>query len=466
MINVSTSKTLYCGALVATILVGCGKAKEKTVYVTQPQTTNPQTTSQTGQTQLPSDPAKQTDLLAVEIKNFSRINNQNLQQGTQIEFALKNSASQISGVEFKCAVERSGSTGTVVAQSCTSPYLLKTQGEGQYTFTVYAAHSSSPAVGNSSQVSFTVGSGYYNGTGGNPSGGYTGGGYGGGNYSGAAGGYGSQGIQVGDMLLVTVPSGMHTVYRSSTFDQPGYLKFRMIDASMHDSAAPYPMSCRQNQNFEQLVPDYSPAGRQLSYCEVTPPIAPNSAGDPFYNAFRWMNMNTMSYNSLAIASDGTLGAQGTPQQMNGPTLSRMYVNVFTNMSGQPVTQAQSMFTNEFSQTVSRLQISCGSQSIQYLGSAATFQGYFNWSVAVSPLFGCVNPRGGKWYVNVGTFPMDQITPMVPSCGWNCWAGQNFTNRRAAEIVAEIGPFDYPPAPMGLAPDAQRMMLQHIKRLTP
>ena len=98
--------------------------------------------------------------------------------------------------------------------------------------------------------------------------------------------------QVGDLFVVTIPAGMHTVYRSSTFDQPGFLKFRMVDASMRDSAAPYPLSCRQSANFEELVPDFTPAGRPLAYCEITPPVAFNAPGDPLNNAFRWMTMRT------------------------------------------------------------------------------------------------------------------------------------------------------------------------------
>ena len=273
--------------------------------------------------------------------------------------------------------------------------------------------------------------------------------------------------QVGDLFLVTVNPGQHIVYRSSTFDQPGYLKFRMIDASMRDAAAPYPLNCRQNANFEELVPDVSPAGRPLNYCEITPPVAFNAPSDPIFNSFRWMTMNTMSYNSLLIATDNSLGAAAYNQNMGQAPLAKMYINVFTNVAGlPPANQQQAAFTNELSQTVSRLQISCGSQTPQYLGNAAIFQGYFSWSVAVSPIFGCVNPRGGKWYVDVAAFPMDQVTPIAPNFGWNSWINQGFANRRAAEIVAELGPYDYAPVPAQVAPDAQQMMVNQIKRLTP
>jgi hypothetical protein len=275
--------------------------------------------------------------------------------------------------------------------------------------------------------------------------------------------------QVGDLFMVSVEPGQHILYRSSTFDQPGFLKFRMVDASMRDSAAPYPLNCRQSANFEEMIPDLTPAGRPLNYCEITPPLAFNSPSDPIFNSFRWMTMNTMSYNSLAIVSDNSLGASGYYQQsaMGQTPLAKLYINVFTNVSGlPPANQQQAAFTNELSQTVSRLQISCGSQTPQYLGNAAIFQGYFSWSVAVSPIFGCVNPRGGKWYVDVAAFPMDQITPIAPHFGWNSWINQGFANRRAAEIVAEIGPFDYAPVPSQVAPQAQQMMVNQIKRLTP
>jgi hypothetical protein len=273
--------------------------------------------------------------------------------------------------------------------------------------------------------------------------------------------------QVGDLFLVSVNPGQHIVYRSSTFDQPGYLKFRMIDGSMRDAAAPYPLNCRQNANFEELVPDVSPAGRPLTYCEITPPVAFNAPGDPLFNSFRWMTMNTMSYNSLLIASDNSLGVGATNSNGSQPPLSKLFINVFTNVAGlPPANQQQAAFTNELSQTVSRLQISCGSQTPQYLGNAAIFQGYFSWSVAVSPLFGCVNPRGGKWYVDIAAFPLDQVSPIAPSFGWNTWINQGFANRRAAEIVAELGPYDYAPVPAQVAPEAQQMMVNQIKRLTP
>ena len=265
------------------------------------------------------------------------------------------------------------------------------------------------------------------------------------------------------MFLVSVPLGMHTVYQSSTFDQPGFLKFRMIDGgALMDNAAPYPYRCGQGA-FERLVPDMSPSGQLLNYCELTTAINYLDPANPWTNSFRFMNMNTMSYNSLAIASDNSLG--GAVSAGASPVLGKMYVNVFTNPTGD-AGGYQSPFSNELSQTVSRLQISCGAQTPQYLGDAPTFQGFFAWSVAVTPLFGCVNPRGGQWYVDIAAFPMDQVTPLLPSSGWGPWINQNFHNLRAAEILSEIGPFIQPPIPRMVAPDAQAMMVQHIKKLLP
>jgi hypothetical protein len=461
MISTSSKTNLFCAALVASFVVGCGKAKKETVYVKE-EPTNPQGNGNNPDTGLPTDPARAVDMLGVVIKNNDQIDKQTVTQGQEVEFGLAHSASQISGIQYKCSVEKVGASGTQIGEPCSSPYRLQAQEPGQYTFSVFAVHGGSNVSGKTTQAKFSVAGAGQIGGGGFGQGG---GGFGQGGGVVINGGGGSvQFKQIGDLLRVTVPVGMHTVLYSSTFDQPGYLKFTAVDGSMNDAASPFPIYCaQQGQNFQRLVFDVSPAGRPITYCEITPPLAMNSPGDPMYNAFRWMTMNTMSYNSIAIASDASLGANGAIQH-SGPALSKLFVNVFTNMSGQPVTQSQSAFTNEFSQTVSRLQISCGSQSIQFLGNAPTIQGYFGYTVGVSPLFGCVNARGGKYYVNVGTFPMDQITPLAPACGWNCWSNQRFTNLRAAEIVAEIGPFDYPPSPMGLAADAQNMMIQNIRKL--
>lgn len=457
MINVSPSKTLYCGAVVASLFVGCGKAKKEVVYVNQPQTTANQTTGN----QVSTDPAKTSDALAVEIKNFSTISNQSIQNGSQIEFGLKNSSGQISGVSYKCSLDRAGSTGTSLAQDCASPYQVKAPADGQYTFTVYASHASSSSISNLSQVTFSIGNGYGSGQPGN--GGISVGG------TSIGGSVGPQSIQVGDLFMVTVPVGMHMVYRASTHEYTGYQKFKMIDRRM-DNAAPFPLNC--GQNMEMQVTEMSPAGRALNYCEMTPSISYNAEGSPYNNQYRFITMNTMSYNSLQIASDSTLvQAANSPQHAGPSELSKLSINVFTNpnLQNRPANnQWQAQFATEFSQTVSLLQITCGGQNIQYMGNAASFQGYFNWSVAVSPLFGCVYPRNGKYFVSVGTFPMDRVGQYVPGpqCDWNCWSAQNFGNVRAAEIVVEMGPFSYPPATVGLAPQAQGLMLQNIKKLTP
>ena len=216
-------------------------------------------------------------------------------------------------------------------------------------------------------------------------------------------------------------------------------------------------------SFEQLIPDLSASGAQLNYCVQTPPVQMNAPADPFYNTFRWSNMNTMSYNSLAIASDTSLGRRvlGGPQ----PTLAKMFINVFTNPNQVIHSGFQAPFATELSQTASRLQLSCGSQAIQYLGDAVTHQGFYSWSVAVTPLFGCVNPRGGRWFVDIAAFPLEQVTSLLPSVGWNSWITQGFASQRAAEIVVEIGPFDYAPLPMSVAQDAQAMMASQIRKLT-
>lgn len=292
----------------------------------------------------------------------------------------------------------------------------------------------------------------------------------GGGQSGIPGGIGlpmGTAQQVGDMFTVNVPQGFHMVYRSSTFDTPGYLNFQYIEGGRaRDTAAPYAYSCQasgtQFQTIEQLM---MPSGQTMEYCNMTPPLAFNSPADPIFNSFRWMNMNTMSYNSIALASDNSLANANAPIAAQ-PTMAKLYVNVFTNVSGIPSTPHQAAFANELSQTVSRLEIACAGQTPQYMGDAAIFQGYFAWQVAATPLFGCVTPRNNQWYVEVAAFPIDQNMSILPAQGWGSWIGQSFANKRAAEIVVEIGPFPYAPAPISVAPDAQAIMVQNIKKLLP
>lgn len=441
---INRAKSLYCAAIVASLVVGCGKAKKETVYVAQPPTSNGQPNSNQN---LPTDPASQTDLLAVQITNFSQLSGQAVQNGAQIEFGLRNVTSQVSGIQFKCSLDQSGSVGANAAQTCTSPYTVRPQTEGQYTFTVYAVHSSSGAVGNASQVNFTYGAGYPTNNGPMP--------------TGNTGSY--QNYQVGDLLMVNVPYGMHMVYHSQ-FLGTGFPKFRIIDGSMNDSAAPYPIYCRQQQTGERLIQDRTLTGMPVNYCEMSQFINPNSPGSPMENQFRWMNMNTMAYNSFAMASDATLG-RGNMARLDNESLAGMYVNVFTNMTGRPLTQAQAPFTNEFSQTVSRLQMNCGSEPIRYIGTAPIWQGYFNGTIAVNPMFGCTHARDGKWFVSIGSFPMDRYIPTSPTCDWNCWSRQNFTNVRAAEIVVEYGPYEVQQDPVPYARKAQDTMLNNLRKLS-
>ncbi len=448
---INSSKSLYCAALVASLVVSCGKAKKETVYVTQPPATNPNSTN----VPMPSDPASQSDLLAVEIKNFSQISGKGIQNGGQIEFALKNSASQISGIQYKCSMEQPANSGSAGAQACTSPYTVRAQADGQYTFTVYATHSSSSVVGNASQVTFTVGAGYGSGSGS--------GGYGGGVSTNGQVSISNQTYQVGDLLMVNIPAGMHMVYHSQ-FIGSGFPKFRIIDGTMNDAAAPYPMYCRPQQSGERIIQDRTLTGIPVNYCEMSQFISPNSPGSPGENQFRWMNMNTMSYNSLAMASDATLG-RGSQPRLDNESVAGMYVNVFTNMAGRPSTQAQAPFTNEFSQTVSRLQMNCGSEPIRFIGVAPIWQGYFNGTIAVNPMFACTHPRDGKWYVSVGSFPMDRYIPTAPNCDWSCWSRQNFTNVRAAEIVVEYGPYEVQQDPVPYARKAQDTMLGNLRKLS-
>jgi hypothetical protein len=439
---ITTKAQAFTVALTSLLVASCGKDKKETIYAAQTTAPQPFASPVVVQPSAAKDPAQEADKLAVEIVNFSEINSRSISNGTKIEFRLKNSQTPTSDIQFKCSLDSAASAGTTISTACTSLYTVQVQQDGQYTFTVYASQTSSSTIGNVATVNFSVGAGQP--------------------------GVGQAGQvvkeQVGDLFLVTIPGGMHKVYSSSTFEQPGFIKFRMIDASMQDTAAPYPLVCHQGTSFEQLVSDPSPSGQALNYCEMTPPVIFNASADPIYNSFRSMNMSTLSYNSLAISSDGSLAPR--TQGQSQPALAKMFINVFTNPGQIPSSQFQTPFTNELSQTASRLQISCGSQNIQYLGDAAINQGYYSWSVAVSPLFGCVNPRGGKWYVDIGAFPLEHVTSMLPSNGWGGWIQQSFASQRAAEIVVEIGPFDYAPTPMSVAQDAQAMMAQQIRKLTP
>ncbi len=444
----TTKSQIFSLALVSMFAASCGRPKSAPAAGAQ--TPAPLTPAGPIAPQGPANgQTAQLDKLAVEIVNFDAINGKSITNGTKIEFRLKNSQPSTAGIQFKCVIWDARATGVEPTDICTSPKTIESLPDGQYKMKIVAVEATSGKTENPTIVSFSIGAAQ--------------GGQGGGPVVGP-GGSGARPVmeQVGDLFLVTVPQGMHKVYSASTFEQPGFVKFRMIDASMRDTAAPYPLACRPGASFEQLVLDVSPAGAQLNYCEQTPPILMNAPADPFYNTFRWSNMNTMSYNSLAIASDSSLGgvAPGAPPQ----TLAKMFINVFTNPN-QNHNGFQAPFATELNQTASRLQLSCGSQNIQYLGDAVTNQGYYSWSVAVAPLFGCVNPRGGRWYVDIAAFPLEHVTSLLPSIGWNGWISQGFASQRAAEIVVEIGPFDYAPLPMSVSRQAQELMSQHIRKLT-
>jgi len=431
---------IFSAILVALAATSCGKGKTKTVYVNNAQT--PPQTSNQPTAQFPSDAARQMDMLAVEITNFSSVNGQTLANGSQVEFRLKNSQSQIYGIQYKCAVEQAGRAGTVQAEDCSSPYVLRTEQSGQYRFTVYAVHPNSNVSGHAAQASFAVGQ--YSGGGINPS-----------SYPDHA-----SEVQVGDLFLVDVPRGMHTVYRTSTFDQPGAIRRRMIDGSMGDTAAPYPVSCGQGMsggNFQQLVPDVSPMGQQLQYCETSLPLNYNAPSD-----------FTMSYNSLALASDTSFGLQ-QPNDCCGDVPSKLYINVFTQVPGvAPMNQFNATFTNEFNATASRMQLSCGMNAPEYLGTAQIFQGYYAGQMAGSHLYGCPSKRNGKTYINVAAFVVDQVNPLnrIPTCDWRCLQAQNMANQRAAEIVVEFGPFNDEVTARGQVRKAQELMMRHIRKLTP
>ena len=431
---------IFGAVFMALAVSACGKEKTKTVYVNNSETQ--QQNSNQGSTPFPNDTARQMDLLAVEITNFASVNGRAISGGAQIEFRVRNPQAQTYGVRYKCALEQAGRTGTVRPSDCVSPYVVQTEQEGQYRFTVFAVHPQSSVSGHAAQTSFTVG--------------YS---------SNAAGSSGVQDgaaeTQVGDLFIVTIPRGMHTVYRTSTFDQPGAIRRRMIDASMGDSAAPYPVSCGQGMtggNFQQLVPDMTPMGQQLQYCETSMPVNYNAPSD-----------FTMSYNSLGLATDDSFGPR-IPESWRGEVPSRLYINVFTQVPGvRPTNQFNAMFSNEFSATASRMQLSCGMNPPEYLGTAQIFQGYYAGQMAGSHLYGCPSKRNGATYINVAAFVMDQVNPMnrmPPNCDWRCLRGQNMTNQRAAEIVVEFGPFADEVTARGQVRKAQELMMNHIRKLTP
>jgi hypothetical protein len=61
--------------------------------------------------------------------------------------------------------------------------------------------------------------------------------------------------------------------------------------------------------------------------------------------------------------------------------------------------------------------------------------------------------------------MDRYIPTAPTCDWNCWSRQNFTNVRAAEIVVEYGPYEVQQDPVPYARKAQDTMLLNLRKLS-
>ncbi len=280
--------------------------------------------------------------------------------------------------------------------------------------------------------------------------------------------------QVGDMFSVNVPNGFHMVSRSSTFDNTGTLNFQYIEGGQaRDTAAPFSYSCKASgTQFQTLQELQMPAG-PVQYCNMTPPILFNSPGDPLYNTFRFMTMNMMSYNSIVLSSDNSLVSASAPINPQA-AMAKLYINVFTNVNGAMGSPFQNAFATELSQTVSRLNMACAGQPIQYLGEAPTYEGFYSWQVAAFPLFGCAVMREGQWYAEIGAFPLDQNMTFIPSLvasgqpdtNWSSWITQSFTNKRAAEIVVEIGPYaqSNPPSPRYVVREAVPIMASNIKKL--
>lgn len=505
----ASMQTVFCAGLTAMIIAGCGKKSDDSPAPAQQTVGAPIAAQPTPAPGAPTPTPSQSplvgsvsaDALAVDISNRSAIEGQTIQSNAMtVQFGLKNTQGQaLAGISYHCKIE-SGSQSSATSSTCTSPYTVPAQQAGQYTLTVFAVHDATQTTGAPTQLTFVVGNngqvtGIPAGQVGQGQNGQGQIGQGGGQMGqgqigqgGVGGGMGGMGPmsasaqQVGDMFTVNVPQGFHMVYRTSTFDTPGMLNFQYINGGRAtDAAAPYPFNCQTpessqyqqygSQNniapqFQMLQTATSGSGQQLQYCSITPTLNWNSSNDPVLNSFRWMNMNTMSYNAMAMASDNSLASANAPIGSMQPAMAKMYVNVFTNVSGLPTSAAQSPFTNEMSSTVSRLNVACAGQTPQYMGNAAIFQGYFNFQLAATPLFGCVTPRNNQWYVEVGAFPMEQNMPILATAGWGNWIGQSFANTRAAEIVVELGPYPNAVLPISVAPDAQSLMVQNIKKLLP
>lgn len=479
--NVSL-QSVFCAGLTTMILAGCGEKKSDDSPAPATQTVQAPVLAQPTPSPIPTQipptatPAVSVDGLAVEIKNRASIDGKTLQSNSvSVEFGLKNGQQQVAGISYRCVLETADSKGQGVSSACTSPKVIQVQQAGQYYLTVFAVQDASQQIGNPTQLSFVVGGpGQNSGQGGQGNGGQGNGGFGGGS-GGFGGGQSGGGIaaptaqQVGDMFAVNVPQGFHMIYRSSTFDTPGRLNFQFINGGAAvDSAAPYAYDCLQTPSqFQTMQTLRSGSGQAIPYCNMSPSIAFNSPAHPIFNSFRWDNMSMISYNAMAIASDSSLGNTGmAPGSVMQPSMAKLYTNVFTNVTGASNDQFQNMFATELNATVSRLNIACAGQQPQYLGNAAIFQGYFSFSLASAPLFGCLTQRNLQWYVEIAAFPIDTNMQILPQQGWGQWIGQSFANKRAAEIVVELGPYPQAVLPISVAPDAQNLMVQNIKKLLP
>lgn len=384
MVSVSTSKSLYCGALVASLVVACGKTKTETEYVEKPQTTNPQSQNPQGPTAgSPTDPAKTSDAIGVEIKNFAQVNSQALAQGAQLEFGLKNAGAQVSGVKFMCALDLANSVGSSAAQECSSPYTVRAQANGQYTFTVYSVHTSSGVKSNSSQVTFTI------------------------NNGGAR-------QKVGGLFDVTMPAGFHKVYWSSPYAAAGSTTIQTLDRNS-DLAALKASVC----HF--LPPQQS---QPLNYCEWT-----LESAEPF--------SQVISNNSLKIASDSTL-IPTVVQPQNGEVRA-FSINVYPDRMPVPIPAPNSLPPNRL------IDNTCGQRNVTPI---AEYTVIFQNPGVVRPLLGCQiqRPEDSKYYIFVATnfgqlMPATQTPMNGPFSifrGPGPQAPMQFLT--TAEMMVEVGPF--------------------------
>lgn len=493
MFKSSKPTTVFCMSLAAVLIAGCGtKNKKETVYVEVP----PAKTTDAGGTLPPASapPATPTNTeeaqqkISIEVQDKERIEQQNHPVGPlRVEFRLKTSDGSPlpQQITYTCKLEMDGQPDTAPGQACTSPVTFPIQRAGQYFISIGAQIPDSNVPVEGVVLSAVVGP-----VNGGASGGVGGAGAGGGGqgpgpgnpgqvtcggmpcFPGGGNGQTAMPVmqQVGDLFSVTIQPGFHMVSRTSTFDTPGFLNYKIINGGKRrDSAFPYAYDCVQpGAQFESIESIMMPKGR-LDYCDITPPLSWNSGGNPVFNTFRWATMGTMSYNSIAIASDNSLSGFNGSGPVE-PAMAKLYVNVFTNVRGRDTNNFQEIFATELCETVSRLKTACAGMPIEFLGNAPAFQGFFEGTAAEVPLFGCTVQRQGAFFVEIGAFPTDRVSSYMPASGhrnpWTRWISQRFTDTRAAEIVVELGPYPVAPIPMMVANSAQGLMLQSLQKLTP